>query len=535
MLAGTTLTEHLRATLPAGLALRVYHVSTPSRSSPALFAAPTGHDEEQTYCESHFIGFAVPNYGDEIYDIQIYAVELLIYSTANLTTIFVSKADSSGFVHLSNRPKCTPSLIKILTVAVLDYFIRRWLASPRLVLSLFARSQNQYLFPGSIENVGKHLLDDRQLIKWWCRIVAAVIDSVHYSPSTPATTLSPSAHVVVPGCDYGETRAFFPPSARTKASPPSRWSAGYPVEALVRDTHAPPRCLIPRFPDDPKSRFLTDLDGSKDERDEWRSVSSLDQFWEMMSYRQECSAGRLVGFIWAVFTSLAQPRTAPNGGSEDGLARRERPHEPRSNAKPVSEEALLPMLIQAQTRDEPAEIPDSVPFVENLQAIDVPKTASHASPSSKPTQLVWQERFALPPSGVVQQRENEESSPKGSSLTRVELVLEKDRYDELMEHLLKLDFATEPMARHSSARWARKAGALANVPSWGALVTGEFEVPVSAAAPEPPSDSSSNINVLTGIRKKRKAEPAAVNDAKQIPDTAISTGVTNLIMKKPKV
>ena len=34
---------------------------------------------------------------------------------------------------------------------------------------------------------------------------------------------------------------------------------------------------------------------------QWRSVRGLEQFWEMMSFRQECSSGRLVGFLWATF------------------------------------------------------------------------------------------------------------------------------------------------------------------------------------------------------------------------------------------
>jgi len=69
----------------------------------------------------------------------------------------------------------------------------------------------------------------------------------------------------------------------------------------------PPRCLIPHFPDDPKSRFLDELDDEMSRSQakasgEWKTVKSLDVFWEMMAFRQECSAGRMVGFIWVVFT-----------------------------------------------------------------------------------------------------------------------------------------------------------------------------------------------------------------------------------------
>src|SRR5208282_769802 len=90
----------------------------------------------------------------------------------------------------------------------------------------------------------------------------------------------------------------------------------------------PPRCLVPRFPDDPKSRFLDELDGElsisqgKAVDGEWRSVKTLDQFWEMMAFRQECSAGRLVGFIWIVFESLVrpQPEDPESAGSQASAA-----------------------------------------------------------------------------------------------------------------------------------------------------------------------------------------------------------------------
>ena len=69
----------------------------------------------------------------------------------------------------------------------------------------------------------------------------------------------------------------------------------------------PVRCLIPRLPDDPKTRFVIDLDNEVIDSDsqevvsnQWKSVKALDQFWDMMAFRQECSAGRLVGFLWLV-------------------------------------------------------------------------------------------------------------------------------------------------------------------------------------------------------------------------------------------
>lgn len=57
------------------------------------------------------------------------------------------------------------------------------------------------------------------------------------------------------------------------------------MEVLARD-------VVPVFPDDPKARFLHDLKG-----DGQLSTTTLGQFWELMEHRQECSSGRLVGFI----------------------------------------------------------------------------------------------------------------------------------------------------------------------------------------------------------------------------------------------
>src|SRR6266487_4672259 len=36
-----------------------------------------------------------------------------------------------------------------------------------------AWAQGQYLFPGSVENSRKHILNDRGLVKWWCRALNA--------------------------------------------------------------------------------------------------------------------------------------------------------------------------------------------------------------------------------------------------------------------------------------------------------------------------------------------------------------------------
>jgi len=68
------------------------------------------------------------------------------------------------------------------------------------------------------------------------------------------------------------------------------------------------RDVIPVFPDDPKARFLDDL-----KTDGQLATTTLSQFWELMEHRQECSSGRLVGFI----SLCVAKHLAVEGGEED--------------------------------------------------------------------------------------------------------------------------------------------------------------------------------------------------------------------------
>ncbi|KAF3395699.1 Histone acetyltransferase [Penicillium rolfsii] len=313
------LADLLAKVLPTGAALTVRHVSSTPAPSAALFAAAPGHDAESTFCENHFLSVSINSSEHDGAEIIVFGMEVLVYNTAHLTTIFVSKADSTGFIHLLKLPQKV-SVLRLVSSSFLSYLARsHQRPGVRLVISLFARAQDQYLFPGSIENAEKHVLDDRGLIKWWCRAVDPILrenepESVSKDSKSQAISeaakASATAYLIVPGCDRFETRNFFPVSAKSDPQDRQRWLASYPLQQMCPDPSAPPRCLVPRFPDDPKTRFLIDLDdelpGPTEAGDappgngQWKSVKSLDQFWEMMSFRQECSAGRLVGFLWLV-------------------------------------------------------------------------------------------------------------------------------------------------------------------------------------------------------------------------------------------
>ncbi|KAL8660884.1 MAG: hypothetical protein Q9202_006116 [Teloschistes flavicans] len=311
---GPDLSSKLAASLPSPYKFTIHHLSTPPTPSPAIYSAPPAQVPEKTKCESHFLSVSTPHNHSQI---QLFALEVLIYITTTLTTIFVSKADSTGYIHLLKIPKGTPSPLRRISSIFLSHLVESHQRRDRqLVVSLFARAQDQYLFPGSIENSGKHVLDDRGLIKWWCRVLEPVLQS---SPSKRNASTA-KAYLRVPGCDLHEHLSFFPPHVRRSPTLRAQWHASRdPLLLLNRPANAPERCLIPRFPDDPKSRFVDELDDeltepppdpkkhkespSKGKRPgRWRSVRSLEEFWEMMAFRQECSSGRLVGFLWAVFT-----------------------------------------------------------------------------------------------------------------------------------------------------------------------------------------------------------------------------------------
>ncbi|KAL4740045.1 histone acetylation protein-domain-containing protein [Aspergillus similis] len=337
----------LAKVLPTNVKVTIRHISSTPATSTALFAPPPGEEPEPTFYENHFLVVSVvPDGKGDGAEIIVFGIEVLIYTTAHLTTIFVSKADSTGHLHLLKAaPKS--SILRRVTNTFLSFLVQVYQRpGVRLLVSLFARSQNQYLFPGSIENPGKHVLDDRGLIKWWCRALDPILRE--YEPESASqeqdkkheesSRSSATAYLIVPGCDRFETRGFFPSSAKSDAKDRPRWLNAYPLCQICSKPDAPPRSLVPRFPDDPKTRFLIDLDDELPESasgasssGHWRSVKSLDEFWEMMSFRQECSAGRLVGFLWLVINPPGLVNSKPMLSSTAGSDQTQSPEVPQSS------------------------------------------------------------------------------------------------------------------------------------------------------------------------------------------------------------
>ena len=523
-----TLADVLAEALPKGYRFILHHVSTPPTKCPALFAAPPGQILEETYCESQFLSISIDHNGSML---QVFAIEVPIYTTRHLTTLFVSKADSTGYLRLLNLPKGTPSPLRTVATTFLQYLIgERNRKDRRLVLSLFARAQNQYLFPGSVENAQKHVLDDYGLIKWWCRVVDPILQT-HIGNEEEHNAALPqraAGYLRVPGYDAYSTKTFFP--RRPKVT--DDWAVADPLRDLASSPDLPERCLIPRFPDDPKARFVETLDEEipDPEADEsqvlsqeavkaahtgkWRSIGSLDQFWDAMSFRQECSSGRLVGFLWAVFTPQGFDHGGKNGALSSHNVEGQTTDHPKPNGagiRDVKPDSSIPTLASSSNAEPPQTPPQS--------------SSEYLEPSS-PTPVKVKEIHAF------EDQPEKTQSYHWPVSSRGELLLRQKDYDRLGRMLLRLDYADENVAADSSRRWINGPAGLAKSSAWGQVIIGQKET--AAIAPSLLHPGSGVSTLGSGlIRKKKRPAPDNVQDLEDT--TGVHSLAAGLVRKKSKI
>lgn len=526
------LLQKLATVLPKDANFRIYHLSTPPTRTSAIYSAPPGSRPDRTYCESHFlavsIAVAAENPATEAKEVLVFAVEILIYSTAYDTTFFVSKADSTGYLHLLGLPKGTPSPIRDISATFLQHLVEtHQRPNLRSVISLFARAQDQYLFPGSIENNGKHVLDDRGLVRWWCRVLDPLIEE-----SKSSGWESVKGYLVVPGLETYETSSYIP----KRSNPNNSWTMGHPLMELSRHPdEVPPRCLIPHFPDDPKSRYLDELDeeisrGRDNSTGQWKSVKTIDQFWEMMAFRQECSAGRMVGFIWIVFTPLIQTQL------EAAL-------DESQNTTQISDKGssqpIPPMLFPATPT---TSFNSSQPISSSLKKDDPTPSQQSVRPRSR--SMSKKKKLSGP---IIPRQPRIKTENKNYLLERPEstayylwcpegrgqIIVDESDYKRVTELLLRLDFANLDLATSSSTRWINevRSGAWGSMrDAWGEAVTGVKAVEVRTQA------SATGVQTLNLglVRKKRKPE---AEEVKSMPDPTPQVNIltTGMIRKKPKV
>lgn len=539
--------------LPKGVELTVRHVSsTPAPSTP-LFAAAPGQNPEPTFCESHYLSVSIDSPKHDGAEIIVFGMEVLVYTTTHLTTIFVSKADSTGFLHLIKLPRKS-SILKIVSQTFLSYLARtHQRPGVRLVVSLFARAQNQYLFPGSIENAEKHVLDDRGLIKWWCKAVEPILrehepesifqESKFTNETTEVAKSSATAYLIVPGCDQFETRTFFPISAKSDPSDRPRWVNSYPLHQIVQDPSAPPRCLVPRLPDDPKTRFLIDLDDELPTADEtenappasgvWRSVKSLDQFWEMMSFRQECSAGRLVGFLWLVIN----PPGLVNSTTMASQTHAASVTEQTSNSEATK--SLSDATAQINSKQSKSE----TELTESTNDTTTPIASKPLDALLEPQLSVDHPRAGIEaPSAITPPTVTPFSWPEAG---RGQVVLSEADYNKMMDAVLDQFYDANDIVASTRA-FVDQVASLGDQLTWGKRVVGSY-------TPETIEDTPIATNNLLSsglIRKRKKSEgdgdktsrkdessqPSEPKDAPSAPSQPSGVNVLNasLVRKKKK-
>lgn len=292
--------------------------------------------------------------------IPICAIEANIYTIPATSTslVYVSKVDTTGLSTTAISP----------TRTLVGSFLQFHLLYPphatnRVRIHVFASAQPQYLFPGSIENTTKHVLDDKGLLRWWKATIAGAVSAPGVVATVSATRPAPQLFYLVPGLDYLGSLPYVPPPPLGAPNP--TWTYGHPYAILPSPLHpasvpasdSPLPDHIPSFPDDPKSRFLMSLtssttapsgnEGDYDDvmlglasaafttghasasraaevehvrdRERARLVGGVEggvsEWWERMAYRQECCSGVLVGFFVvardAVIAEAAVRKEAP--------------------------------------------------------------------------------------------------------------------------------------------------------------------------------------------------------------------------------
>lgn len=545
-ISSPTLLQQLAAVLPKDVSFRIYHLSTPPTRTSAIYSAPPGGHPDRTYCESHFLSASIETRSkedpSEKVEVLVFAIEVLIYSTAYDTTFFVSKADSTGYLHLLNLPKGTPSPIREISGTFLRHLVEQH-QRPNIqsVVSLFARAQDQYLFPGSIEYNGKHVLDDRGLVRWWCRVLNPLIEETKTSAESDKSQWEGvKGYLIVPGLDAHETSSYIPRATR------SLWTMGHPLKQISRHpSDVPPRCLIPHFPDDPKARYLDELDdeitrGQNSASGQWKSVKSIDQFWDMMAFRQECSAGRLVGFIWIVFTpSIQRQATESDGDSQ-------------MTQGGNSSVSLVPDHLDLSSAPLTAPSSQIPPTKSSLKREEngLSQASQHSDRSSKPRTpkrkkltgpiIPRQPRIKTENRNYLLERPERTAYYVWYPESRGQVIVDESDYKRITELLLRLDFANLELASSSSSRWINevRSGAWGSMgDAWGQTVTGTKVVESRNAG-----EAVGVTTLSTGLVKKKrktgaeeqKEAPSAVSSNGTAPQVnVLSAGMT--VRKKAKV
>ncbi|KAG7706656.1 hypothetical protein KL948_001433 [Ogataea haglerorum] len=166
-----------------------------------------------------------------------------------------------------------PQIVESKTYQVPSRFFALTNSDYQTDLVLFTRAENQYLFPNSNKNKGKHILDDGALLKWWLKSI---------NSSVQKSFKSVQKYVDILNSEPRQISRYFPEDD---------WKIGS-IYNRPGKTHELAVYNIPLLPDDPKGRFLEHLVVENRAK-----KVSLGQFWTELAIRQEFRLGRIVGLI----------------------------------------------------------------------------------------------------------------------------------------------------------------------------------------------------------------------------------------------
>jgi len=555
----STFLDKLALVLPKGYRFAIHHLSTPPSKTDPLCPAPPEERPDKTFLEKHFLAVAIDPHFQHVTTcakpaspvddepkksekkqqrVLAFAIEIFIFTTAFQTTFFVSKADSTGFLQLLKLPPGTPSPIREVCSTFLAYLVeQRQRKNTQTVVNLFARAQGQYLFPGSVDNKGKHVLDDWGLVRWWCRVLNPLLES-----NKQDRWESAKGYLIVPGLEQQEMRAMIP---RTSLSA-KNWSIGHPMERISHYTEefdwVPPRCLIPRYPDDPKSRFRDELDEEaakwKSNMGGWKSVKTLAQFWDMMAYRQECSSGRLTGFIWLVFDPPGKAQL-----SQDLLSSQNTelvtPNASFSASFDSLPSTLPPSTPPRRRLDISARTPQSSPLKLNLEGSvsSTPSKLDQFDPTEEKKQKKKKLKGKIIPRAPRVKTELRKSLNKRATTNayyhwplegRGERVVDDNDFKRIVELLLHLDFSNLEKSITNTGRWVREAGMGSK---WGREIVGKRSV---LGQWQSNGSGRGTANVLGVVKKKTALSNGETPGNTPAPAPVVNVLSSNLVKRKRK-
>lgn len=322
-----SLQSSLSQVLPKDKKYEVFHWQSKPRDTHPLVSQRSSSSNLKTIKVEHFITLAHEN-------LIFFGIEIFIYVTIDYqrkTTeklLFVSKADTNGLnnsnvkigqvtevilesilqipieVYLTdiipkntnaietadknniNKSTSTKEALRILIERsrgnlsqpqkIQLYSITEFPKPVKTKISLFTRSEPQYLFPNSSKNPKKHVLGGEGLLKWWLKVLDNVITKKFKNESL-------LVKLQIPAEDSRQIERYLNPLQCNS------WSVGDIFNGKENDLAID---RIPLFPDDPKARFLEHIVVENRYKD-----MKLNTFWIELQARQEFRLGVTVSVI----------------------------------------------------------------------------------------------------------------------------------------------------------------------------------------------------------------------------------------------